>query len=104
MINEQTVDRFDLIIPGGHVKSLTSASRSIKEYEFSRKQFYIEEEARRGNDLTRREEKPTPAQEAAEKKIDNKLKDMEITGTVFVKAEWSGYGDQMPPARSETLF
>lgn len=23
---------------------------------------------------------------------------------MFVKAEWHGYGDQMPPARSETLF
>jgi len=63
LFNEDLViDRFDLIIPGGHVKSLTSASRSIKEYEFSRKQLYIEEEARKGNDLTRtREEAATSA-------------------------------------------
>jgi len=25
-------------------------------------------------------------------------------GTIFVKAEWEGYGDQLPPAKSETLF
>ena len=66
LINEQIVDRFDLIVPGGHVKSLTSASRSIKEYEFSKKQLYIEEEARKGRDLTRpRPAKPTPAEVAA---------------------------------------
>jgi len=35
LFNEDlVVDKLDLVIPGGHVKSLTSASRSIKEYEF----------------------------------------------------------------------
>ena len=29
---------------------------------------------------------------------------MDIDGSVFVKAEWDGYGDQMPPARSESIF
>ena len=29
---------------------------------------------------------------------------MEILGTAFVKAEWQGFGEQMPPAKSETLF
>ena len=66
LINSQVVDRFDLIVPGGHVKSLTSASRSVKEYEFSKKQLYIEEEARKGRDLTRPgPAKPTPAEVAA---------------------------------------
>jgi hypothetical protein len=32
-----TVDVLDIEVPGGHVKSLTSASRLIKEYEFSYK-------------------------------------------------------------------
>jgi len=28
----------------------------------------------------------------------------DLDGTVFVKAEWEGFGEQMPPARSETLI
>ena len=35
LIDGAIVDTIDLIVPGGHVKSLTSASRLIKEYEFS---------------------------------------------------------------------
>lgn len=41
MINDKLVDIIDLIIPGSHVKTLTSASRLIKEYEFSRKNYFI---------------------------------------------------------------
>jgi hypothetical protein len=36
--SKKTIDVLDLIVPGGHAKSLTSASRLIKEYEFSYKQ------------------------------------------------------------------
>lgn len=32
------------------------------------------------------------------------LEEKDIKGTIFVKAEWQGYGEQMPPAKSETLF
>lgn len=32
------------------------------------------------------------------------MKSIESSGSVFIKAEWEGYGDQMPPARSETLL
>ena len=28
----------------------------------------------------------------------------ELDGTLFVKAEWEGFGEQMPPARSETIM
>lgn len=28
----------------------------------------------------------------------------DLDGTIFVKAEWEGFGEQMPPARSETLI
>jgi hypothetical protein len=51
MFNDQLVDRLDLVIPGSHVKSLTSASRLIKEYEFSRRWLQIDDEAARGVDL-----------------------------------------------------
>lgn len=37
VINEQSVDKVNLIIPGGQVKTLTSASRLIREYEFSKR-------------------------------------------------------------------
>jgi hypothetical protein len=49
--NDQLTDKIDLVIPGSHVKSLTSASRLIKEYEFSKRQLYIEQQAARGIDL-----------------------------------------------------
>ena len=45
------IDRVDLVIPGGHVKTLTSASRLIKEYEFNRREFYREERAARGDEI-----------------------------------------------------
>jgi hypothetical protein len=51
MINDKLTDRIDLKIPGSHVRSLTSASRMIKEYEFSKRQLYIEDQYARGIDL-----------------------------------------------------
>ena len=33
-----------------------------------------------------------------------KMEKTDIDGSIFVKAEWDGYGDQMPPARSESIF
>ena len=32
------------------------------------------------------------------------MKAMDLDGTILVRAEWEGYGEHMPPARSETLF
>jgi hypothetical protein len=32
------------------------------------------------------------------------MEQTDIDGSIFVKAEWDGYGDQMPPARSESIF
>ena len=103
--NWVTVDKFDLIIPGGHVKSLTSASKTIKEYEFSQKELLMDQKLRsHGTDL-RRDTSQMSAKEKAQ--VEQELKTLDQnnrTGTVFVKAEWSGWGHQMPPARSETLF
>ena len=42
-MDEVVVDRLNLIVPGGHVKALTSTSRIIREYEFSRRQKYFED-------------------------------------------------------------
>ena len=50
MIKDKLADRLDLVIPGGHVKALTSASRLIKEYEFSRRQHHIETLLSQGDD------------------------------------------------------
>ena len=49
--NEYLTDKIDLVIPGSHVKSLTSASRLIKEYEFSKRELYIDEQLAKGIDL-----------------------------------------------------
>jgi len=51
VLEGKEVDRFDLDIPGAHVKSLTSASKVIKEYEFSYKEMKIKELEQQGNNL-----------------------------------------------------
>lgn len=33
-----------------------------------------------------------------------KMEKTDIDGSIFIKAEWDGYGEQMPPARSESIF
>ena len=33
-----------------------------------------------------------------------KLDKLDICGSIFVKAEWRGEGESLPPARAETLF
>lgn len=38
------------------------------------------------------------------KKEVEKMEKTDIDGSIFVKAEWDGYGEQMPPARSESIF
>ena len=108
-MNDRAVDRFDLELPGDHVRSLTSASRTIKEYEFSKKEFFLEQEAKEYTSLYREPAKPptTPAEKARAAQRQAALEELnktEVAGSVFVKAEWSGYGDKMPPARAETLF
>ena len=32
------------------------------------------------------------------------LEQQEIAGSIFVKAEWEGFGEYMPPAKAESLF
>lgn len=32
------------------------------------------------------------------------LEDKDIDGSIYIKAEWHGFGESMPPARAETLF
>ena len=108
-MNDRAVDRFDLDLPGDHVRSLTSASRTIKEYEFSRKECVLEREAKEYNSRYREPARaPTTdaeiRREAQRQAALEELSKEEIAGSVFVKAEWSGYGDKMPPARAETLF
>jgi hypothetical protein len=55
------VDRIDLEVPGNHVKSLTSASRLIKEYSFGKRNYYINQMKLKGNpDLGKEEHLMTP--------------------------------------------
>lgn len=91
-------------MPGGHVKALTSTSRLIKEYEFSKRSHYIDDQANYGDFLLTKdpgEGHPDKAQYDAEMA---RLEDKDLDGTVYVKAEWHGFGESMPPARTETLF
>lgn len=41
MLDNKLVDVVDLVVPGSHVKTLTSSSRLIREYQFSRKMYNI---------------------------------------------------------------
>ena len=54
-IGDKLIDVVDLIIPGGHVKTLTSASRLIQQYEFSRKQHFVNQRMKEGIDLEKEE-------------------------------------------------
>lgn len=55
IIDEKIVDVVTLDIPGRHVKSLTSASRLIKEYEFSVRKNFIASLKQRGIDIEKEE-------------------------------------------------
>jgi len=102
--NDRMTDRIDLVIPGSQVKSLTSASRLIKEYEFSKRELYIDEQLARGIDLRKDQEEMDANEKKNLKSEVEKMEKTDIDGSIFVKAEWDGYGDQMPPARSESIF
>jgi|DEB0MinimDraft_12_1074336.scaffolds.fasta_scaffold03050_5 hypothetical protein len=102
-IADNMVDVVDVVIPGGHVKTLTSASRLIQEYDFSKRNHYISERKKRGIDLSKPEDEMTSDEKAAAKRELPKLDNIDCDGSIFVKAEWEGYGDQLPPAKSETL-
>ena len=59
----------------------------------------------KGNpDLGKDEKLMTAAEKAYRTREEPKMLANELDGTIFVKAEWEGFGDQMPPARSETLI
>jgi hypothetical protein len=79
-LDGKEVDRFDLDIPGAHVKSLTSASKVIKEYEFSYKEMMVKKLEQGGNNLSGG--KLTARQEQTLKDLDRD----EVNGTIFVKA------------------
>ena len=92
-------------MPGNHVKTLTSASRLLKEYGFGKRHYHVNQMKLRGNpDLGKPVELMTTAEKAYHAKQEPNMAANELDGTIFVKAEWEGFGEQMPPARSETLI
>jgi len=103
-IADKLIDVVDLIIPGGHVKTLTSASRLIQQYEFSRKQHFVNQRMKEGIDLEKEEALMTDQEKKVLARDIPKIDQIALDGSIFVKAEWEGYGDQLPPAKSETLF
>ena len=100
------IDQVDLIIPGGHVNTLTSASKLIKEYEFSRRQHYFENYAEDlGIDLYKEEDLSKQHKKQLKTEVNRfEYNKMDVEGSLFVRAEWEGWGDQLPPSRSETIF
>ena len=54
--------------------------------------------------LAKEESSLLPDEKIARKKALQCLEGNNIDGSIFVKAEWEGRGDNLPPARSETLF
>ena len=98
------VDLVNLVIPGSHVKTLTSASKLIKEYDFSRKQNFVSQRKKKGIELDKDPKLMTKDEKVAFEKELPRVEAINVGGSIFVKAEWSGFGNQMPPARSETLF
>ena len=67
-IEDKMIDVVNVIIPGTHVKTLTSASRLIREYEFSKRGHFINERKKRGIDLTKEESLMTADEKSAAKR------------------------------------
>jgi len=93
MISNNLVDKIDVIIPGTHVKTLTSASRLIKEYTFSRKNYFIKERKRGGMNLDKDINIMTNEELTSYKRDIPKIEAVNIEGVIFIKAEWEGFGD-----------
>jgi hypothetical protein len=91
VVADQVIDRINLVIPGGHVKTLTSTSKIIHEYEFSRRQRYFENYAEKLDikQELQRNELTQPQKLKLKQEVDkfDKAK-MDLDGSVFVKAEW----------------
>ena len=55
-------------------------------------------------DLTKDEKYMTPEEKAFKDKQEPYLMKNDLDGNIFVKAEWDGFGEQMPPARSTAFI
>ena len=58
----------------------------------------------RGVDLRKDQNEMDDVEKKSLKNEVEKMEKMDIDGSIFVKAEWDGFGEQMPPARSESIF
>ena len=94
----------DVEIPGMHTNSLTMSAPLIREHNFS---MYEME-----NNLKLKEARAEGKEEQVKKEIaeqkkamqEDRKKDKDVRGQVYVKAEWKGNGPHMPPVKSENLF
>ena len=66
--------------------------------------YFIEQRKKRGIDLTKDLALMTKEEKSCFDAQLPEIKKINVEGSIFVKAEWEGFGDQMPPAKSETLF
>jgi hypothetical protein len=108
LIKDTVVDVIELEIPGSHVKALTSAATIIKELPFSKLLFDSKTLTGSTVGVPKYTPSMTEEQKAAEKKrADKEAEDQrsqDISGVMYVKAEWKGDGPEMPPMRSENVF
>jgi hypothetical protein len=107
LFSESLVDVINVEVPGSHVKALTSAATLIKDLYFSKNSF------EKRKNLKKNPQSLTPAQPEApiteeEKKRreieEQKIRDSDVRGVIYVKTEWKGEGPEMPPMRQENVF
>jgi hypothetical protein len=119
LVTDQTVEECDIEVPGQHVKTLTCASSLIQKLSFSKakaqlkaKNIEIHEHedyfflGQREEELSKLGSQRTPEEQNELKRVRDlkwALKS-DISGEIFLKAEWQKFGPEMPPIKSQNLF
>lgn len=92
------------------MKALTSASSLVKEISFSLFAFDQRKNLRRfeatapGALMNEAQKKHYEEDQKRLKDQEQRAKDNDINGLIYIKAEWKGEGPEMPPIRSENMF
>lgn len=101
----------DVEVPGEHVRTLTCASQLIQELNFSKLAYDRKrlshnktQSATTDDNLTDAQKQQKALEQAKKDAEEERLQRDDITGQVYVKAEWKGNGPIMPPVKSENLF
>lgn len=105
LFSESLVDVINVEVPGSHVKALTSAATLIKDLYFSKNSFDKRKNIKKNTQSPAQPEAPITEEEKKRREIEEqRLRDSDVRGVIYVKTEWKGEGPEMPPMRQENVF